>query len=141
MNRMLEIPVIKDIREYKAKQVGPFSTREIIFLLIGGVLAYGIYYFQKLVLGAETVNTSFCIAAMTPALMFGWFKPYGIDLEKFLKAAFISNFVAPKIRRYQSNHLYMKEVMNDMYVVNEESDLKPAKKQKKKKITAKHKLY
>ena len=41
-----------------------------------------------------------------PPLLFGWFKPYGMKLEVFLRTAVISLFIAPKHRKFIINNYY-----------------------------------
>ena len=130
---MLEIPILKDIREYEAKQVGPFSTREVVCLIIGGAFAYGSYFFQKSILGMDVVNSSLCMVLAFPALAFGWAKPYGMKLERFLKSALISNFVAPKTRLLRTNKDFLRKEIEGMYVLEDVVDDNDTSKKRKKK--------
>lgn len=97
---MLEAQIPKDIRKYETKLVGPFTTRQIIFVIIACVLAYITYIFTKAPEG--------CVLVAIPPVVFGYIKPYGMPLEKFIKTAFISNVLSPKNRLYKVNNIFAK---------------------------------
>lgn len=106
---MIEIDIPKDIREYDSKLVGPFTTRQTICLVAGGAVAFAVYSLIKnieLPSDAQLIITGIFII---PFILFGWFKPYGMALEQFLKVALISNFIAPAKRIYEVNNMYIEK--------------------------------
>lgn len=104
---MIEAQIPKDIRKYESKLVGPFTLRQLICFLIGCGCAFLGYKFIGPIFGSNnSVTVAFFLAI--PAIAFGWVKPYGMTLEKFLQTALISNFIAPKHRKYKIKNGYRK---------------------------------
>lgn len=96
----MEIQINKDIGAFAPKLVGPFTARQTISMAIAAPICYGIYSLA-VPLGLQKDVVGFLV--LIPAglgFLFGWYKPYGIPLERFLKTAFISAFVAPTYRKY-----------------------------------------
>lgn len=98
---MIEIRINKDIGSFEPKIMGPFTGRQLVCVIIGGVAAMLIYYLAAPFL---TQSSALFLAAIPAgvAVMFGWVKPLGIPMERFLKSAFVSMFIAPSIRRYKT---------------------------------------
>ena len=102
---MIEAQIPKDIRKYESKLVGPFTLRQLICFLIGCGCAFFGYKIIGPIFGSDnSVTVAFFLAI--PAIAFGWVKPYGMTLEKFLQTALISNFIAPKHRKYKIKNGY-----------------------------------
>lgn len=138
---MIEVPILKDIRSYETYLIGHFTTRQLICggIAIGG--AYLVYYAQKL-MGIEEPVKALMLVAAVPGAAFGWVKPYGLKLEKFLKTAFIDNFIAPKVRPYKIENPIQELVKysgmldeDDTEIVGEED----GKKKVRKKVKTKNK--
>ena len=51
---MIEIEVNQDIREYKTKLIGPFTTRQVICLILGGTTVIGAYNLLQPYLTSDT---------------------------------------------------------------------------------------
>jgi len=127
---MLQTTIPKDIRKYEAKMAGPFTTRQTIFFVIACICAYIAWFLLK--------NVNACFLFAIPAIAFGWVKVYGQPLEKFIKSAFISNFVSPKQRKYKTKNIY-KLAEDDFTPLNEKETKKIKKKYKKE--AKKNELY
>ena len=136
---MIEIEIPKDVRDYEAKLIGPFTTRQL-FCFLGLVGAcFLTYKGTSALLGKD--SSFVVILTMIAAIPFGlvgWFKPYGMHFEKFAKSVFISTILAPAKRLYKIENLYDNF---DKMIDNEEkakiakttnNAVKPAKKPKKK---------
>ncbi len=98
---MIEIRINKDIGSFQPKIIGPFNKRQVACVSIGGVAALLVYS----LVAPYLPQSSALFLAFIPAaaaVLFGWVKPLGIPMEKFLRAAFISTFLAPTIRRYKT---------------------------------------
>lgn len=91
----------KDIRNYKIREVGPFSLREAIFGALTLISAYGAYIAQKLLFGDYSYIPIFLAAA--PFVALGFLKPYGLPFEKWFSTVFAENFLSPAIRPYVSD--------------------------------------
>lgn len=114
-----EIP--KDISKYEAKLIGPLTTRQVIFGVPGAIVGVGCFFLTNKFLPSD-VSTFISIFFAAPFLLCGWVKVYGVHFEKFVSMVFISQFVAPKHRKYRTENLY-----SDL------RDIKVVKKEKKKK--------
>ena len=126
---MIEIEVNQDIREYKTKLIGPFTTRQVICLILGGTTVIGAYNLLQPYLTSDTTTFVCMILAVPFILMSGIFEPHGMKMEDFLKASFVSLVLSPTVRKYELENSYNKQLM-------EERKKKKKKKRKKSKIKA-----
>ena len=126
---MIEIEVNQDIREYKTKLIGPFTTRQVICLILGGTTVIGVYNLLQPYLTSDTTTFVCMILAVPFILMSGIFEPHGMKMEDFLKASFVSLVLSPTVRKYELENSYNKQLM-------EERKKKKKKKRKKSKIKA-----
>ena len=134
---MIEVPVLKDIRAYKTKVVGPFSTRELICAIIAIGCAYACYFVQTKLLGMEEMNGFVVMLAALPGALFGWVRPYGLNFESYMKAVFIDSVLAPKVRPYKPENPYYK-IMKSSKGIEDTTDTKKDKsKPKAKKVRTK----
>lgn len=142
----IEVSIPKEIRNYESKLVGPFSARKIVCLSVAIVGSVGMYQLQK-IMGLERPSGMPCFLGALPGAIF-IFKPYGMKMEKFLKAAFIDNFIAPKNRIYKvENQLskyygFIDDNEDSLELINLETkykdDLENTSKEKEKKILTKN---
>lgn len=126
---MIEIEVNQDIREYKTKLIGPFTTRQVICLILGGTTVIGAYNLLQPYLTSDTTTFVCMILAVPFILMSGIFEPHGMKMEDFLKASFVSLVLSPTVRKCELENSYNKQLM-------EERKKKKKKKRKKSKIKA-----
>ena len=126
---MIEIEVNQDIREYKTKLIGPFTTRQVICLILGGTTVIGAYNLLQPYLTSDTTTFVCMILAVPFILMSGIFEPHGMKMEDFLRASFVSLVLSPTVRKYELENSYNKKLM-------EERKNKKKKKRKKSKIKA-----
>ena len=126
---MIEIEVNQDIREYKTKLIGPFTTRQVICLILGGTTVIGAYNLLQPYLTSDTTTFVCMILSVPFILMSGIFEPHGMKMEDFLRASFVSLVLSPTVRKYELENSYNKQLM-------EERKKKKKKKRKKSKIKA-----
>lgn len=126
---MIEIEVNQDIREYKTKLIGPFTTRQVICLILGGTTVIGAYNLLQPYLTSDTTTFVCMILAIPFILMSGIFEPHGMKMEDFLRASFVSLVLSPTVRKYELENSYNKQLM-------EKRKKKKKKKRKKSKIKA-----
>lgn len=139
---MLEVPILKEIRDYETKLVGPLSFRGLICSGAAIIGAYGIYSIQKL-MGIAEPEGFLCFLGALPGGAFMVIKPYGLKLEVYLKTAFIDTVMAPKKRPYcienpyyellkqceEDNSYSDNEDANNLEIINtENTDNKKSKK-------------
>lgn len=128
---MIEIEIPKDINKYEAKLVGPLTTRQTACLV--GALGLGIPTFSALTnnLGApQDVAIIVMILIVSPFLLVGWIKPYGMAFEKFIQTAFVSNVLSPAKRKYvtDNNFFTYAEIQNVMKYDVKERNKEAARK-------------
>lgn len=129
----IEIEIPKDITKYESKLIGPFTTRQTVCIV--PAVALGIFAFVGLknIIPSQDIRIGLVIISVLPFLLFGWYKPYGLPFEQFLKTAFISNVLAPKNRKYKTENTI---IVDDS---DEESDSNKKEKKKKKNDIKQHK--
>ncbi|CUN17248.1 PrgI family protein [Anaerostipes hadrus] len=126
---MIEVEINQDIRDYKTKLIGPFTTRQVICLVLGGGTVIGAYNLLQPFMTSDTTMIACMIFAIPFILMSGIFEPHGMKMEDFLKASFVSLVLSPTVRKYELENSYNKQLM-------EERKKKKKKKRKKSKIKA-----
>ncbi len=104
---MIEIEIPKDVRDFEAKLIGPFTARQL-FCAIGLALGcYGSYKMAVNLFGeGASVNMLFPIVGAIPFAAVGWFKPYGMHFEKFARSVFVSMFLSPTKRLYKIDNTF-----------------------------------
>ena len=102
---MIEMKIPKEISRYEAKAIGPFTLRQLVCLLIFVPIGGGLYYLTVPYVGTSTAGF-FVLPFGLAAWAFGWYKPYGLKFEKYLKTVFINSFVAPTKRPYKTENFY-----------------------------------
>lgn len=101
---MIEIRVTNEIGGYEPKIIGPFTGRQLLCVVPGAVICY--FIISKL---APILTIDACIPfCAIPAVIgwgIGWCEPYGMKMEKFIQAIFITRVLAPSIRRYKTKNV------------------------------------
>lgn len=98
-----EIP--RDISKVETKFAGPFTVRQLVCGIPGLGLAVGCYFLLRAYVPND-VNFFIDLVIALPFLLCGWIKPYGIPFEKFASIVFVSQFLAPKNRKYCTENTY-----------------------------------
>ena len=102
---MIEIKMPNEINKYEAKAAGPFTLRQLICLIICMPIGIGIFLLAKPFIGVDLAGFLVLIPGAV-AFLFGWYKPYGMKFEKYLRSVFISSFLAPSKRVYKTENFY-----------------------------------
>lgn len=97
----IEKKIPRDISRYEAKLIGPFTTRQICFGVPGILLGIGAFLLLKQYLTSD-VNFFVSASVALPFLCCAAVKPYGIPFEKYVSIVFVSQFLAPKHRKYKT---------------------------------------
>lgn len=100
---MIEIRMIKDIGSYENKVLGPLTLRQLIAVSIAAPIGWGIYRTLSPYLTTDLAGFLLMIPAGC-AYLFGWYKPYGMTFEKFLKSVFVNTVLAPSHRKYKTEN-------------------------------------
>ncbi|MDO4594793.1 MAG: PrgI family protein [Tissierellia bacterium] len=99
---MRDIKIPKEIKEYEAKIAGGLSIRQLLCVVIGGVVLFTTYLMLKDYL--YTLPTILiCTLVIIPFGIFGWLRPYGLPINIFL-LNFFSYFKRAKKRGYVINN-------------------------------------
>lgn len=104
---MIEIRINKEIGEYEAKIIGPFTMRQCICLGIGLPVCYYIFKFLTPILTIDVAGL-FCTIPGVIAYAFGWARPYGMKMEEFIHSVFVNRVLAPSIRKYKTENTVSK---------------------------------
>ena len=131
---MIEIKIPKEINKYEAKFIGPFSLRQTICICLALPACVLIFNFLKPYLGSDATGFV-CIIPASIGWLFGWFKPYGMKFEKFLRSCFISAVLSPTKRKYKSKNYF--ETLNEM-AEKEAQEASVGSKSKSKKKNSKN---
>lgn len=97
---MIEVKTPKNILVYKTKILGPLNIRQTICFTIVGILDFFVY--QMFIKGAQLppeVIFYIFVFLDVPILLFGYYEPMGMPLEKYIKYYMQSMFVSPKYRK------------------------------------------
>lgn len=101
----IEIKIPKEINQYEAKAVGPFTLRQFFSLAACLPFCIGLFLLTKPYIGVDMAG----FVAMVPggvAYLFGWCKPYGMRFEVYMKTTFVNAFLAPRKRLYKTENFY-----------------------------------
>jgi hypothetical protein len=83
MRDKLEIKVCKDIFKYRESIALGLNLRQILCSCLAVVMAVGIYFLTKNILGKETASW-LCIVGASPFAVAGFFNYNGLTIEKFI---------------------------------------------------------
>lgn len=142
---MIEIRTIKDINSYETKLVGPFTGRQALCLAIAVPVGWKLYAMISPFVSTDVATSLLFIPAVI-AYLFGWYKPYGMPLEKFLRSIFVTTVLAPShrvyktVNRQEAANDYLSELdglMTDMYGESTQKSQTPKHKKCKYKISKK----
>lgn len=125
---MIEIEIPKDVRTYESKLVGPLTARQTVCVAIAAPLAILAYNFLDFATGDTRLILSATIAI--PILLFGWYKPFGMKLEDFLRAAAVSALLSPKRRLYKTENVYAEKPTINKQSNNKKNDTVHKKSEK-----------
>lgn len=129
---MIEIRITKEIGDYDPKFVGPFSLRQTVCLVVGGIVCYYIYNVISPIL-TKDIAGFFCMIPAGIALLVGWVKPYGMRTEAFVQSIFTNIVLAPTNRKYKTVNQIERLLSIAELRENSELSAKQRKKQKQPK--------
>lgn len=109
----MEILINQDIRKFKTKDIGNFTFAEVGWILLACGCGYAAYFVQKNYLGE--VNFEACIPWMVPALLFGFFKPFGLSFFQFIRTVINEKMLTPKCYHWESDFVYEMDRFGEIY--------------------------
>ena len=99
------VPVPKDLAKVKTKVAFNLTARQLICFGAGGLIGVPAYMLTRNSLGNEAAAL-LMIGLMLPFFLFGIYEKDGQPLEKVLGHFIRAQFLAPKVRPYQTDNLY-----------------------------------
>jgi hypothetical protein len=140
MRNEIEIKIPKDILKYKENIAMGLNLRQIICSCLAVVMAVGIYFLAKNILGKETASW-LCILGACPFAVAGFFTYNGLYAEQFVAEFFKTSYVKNGMRFFVGeNKIYKKwEAYKNVENAKKHKDKrKRGNKKKGKNSTAEH---
>lgn len=133
---MKDIKIPDEIKAYEAKLIAGFSAKQFALVTAGLLLSILVfanikdYFYMPICMAVVTV-------LFTPFLAFGWFKPYGVSFDKYLKVI-IYSFIRNKKRGYkiQNRSLNILKNINTKNTKEKKKRRRKVEEKTKKKILA-----
>ena len=107
----IEVRINKEVRDYQESVFFGLSLRQLIFALLAVLVAVGVYFGLRNIVGSGDVGWM-CILAAFPFAMGGFFTYNGMTFEKFLLALIRSKLLYSKKLVFRSENLYAKALEN-----------------------------
>lgn len=101
----MEVKINREIRSYTESVFFGLSLRQFILSICACVVAVGLYFLLKPIVGTETTSWV-CILGAAPFAVLGFIKYNGMTAEKFIVAWFKSEFLIPKKLTFHSTNTY-----------------------------------
>ena len=117
----LEIAIPQEITQYEAKLIGPLTTRQTVWSIIGCVAGIGAKMICDKVAPDMWIYAS--TLAFAPCGAIGFFKIYGMPFEQFAIGYIKTNVIAPMKRK--------SIVMNQFAMIDKEMNAKVTDKKEK----------
>ena len=107
----IEVRINKEVRDYQESVFFGLSLRQLIFALLAVLVAVGVYFGLRNIVGTGDIGWM-CILAAFPFAMGGFFTYNGMTFEKFLLALIRSELLYPQMLVFRSENLYAKALEN-----------------------------
>ena len=100
----IEVRIPKEIKEYKEKIIFGLNLRQLISVLVGGIICLSTFFLIKPIVGVDLASDIIIIEAI-PIFAFGFIKVRSFNFETYAKI-FIKHKLGKNKRTYE-NKLYM----------------------------------
>ena len=107
----IEVRINKEVRDYQESVFFGLSLRQLIFALLAVLVAVGVYFGLRNIVGRGDIGWM-CILAAFPFALGGFFTYNGMTFEKFLLAFIRSELLYPPKLVFRSENLYAKALEN-----------------------------
>lgn len=101
----MEVKINREIRNYTESMFFGLSLRQFFFSLLAMIVAVGLYFLLKPIIGLETTSW-ICILGAAPFAVMGFVTYHGLTAEKFLIIWLRSEFLEPKELYCRPTNLY-----------------------------------
>lgn len=100
----IEVRIPKEIKEYKEKIIFGLNLRQLISVLVGGIICLSTFFLIKPIVGVDLASDIIIIEAI-PIFAFGFIKVRSFNFETYAKI-FLKHKLGKNKRTYE-NKLYM----------------------------------
>ena len=107
----IEVRINKEVRDYQESVFFGLSLRQLIFALLAVLVALGVYFSLRNIVGSGEIGWV-CVLAAFPFALGGFFTYNGMTFEKFLLALIRSELLYPRKLVFRSENLYAKALEN-----------------------------
>lgn len=103
----IEVRINKEVRDYQESLFFGLSLRQFLFALLAVLVAVGLYFGLRNVVGSGEIGW-ICVLAAFPFALGGFFTYNGMTFEKFLLAVIRSELLYPRKLVFRAENLYAK---------------------------------
>ena len=104
---LIEVRINKEVRDYQESLFFGLSLRQFLFSLLAVVVAVGLYFALRSVVGSGEIGW-ICVLAAFPFALCGFFTYNGMTFERFLLAVIRSELLYPRKLVFRAENLYAK---------------------------------
>jgi len=108
---LIEVRINKEVRDYQESLFFGLSLRQLLFALLAVLVAVGVYFGLKDIVGSGEIGWV-CVLAAFPFALGGFFTYNGMTFERFLLAVIRSELLYPRKLVFKSENLYAKALEN-----------------------------
>lgn len=101
----MEVRINKEVRDYQESLFFGLSLRQFLFALLAVLVAVGLYFGLRHVMGSGEIGW-ICVLAAFPFALCGFFTYNGMTFERFLLAVIRSELLYPRKLVFKSENLY-----------------------------------
>ena len=101
----IEVRINKEVRDYQESLFFGLSLRQFLFALLAVLVAVGLYFGLRSVVGSGEIGW-ICVLAAFPFALCGFFTYNGMTFERFLLAVIRSELLYPRKLVFRSENLY-----------------------------------
>lgn len=103
----IEVRINKEVRDYQESLFFGLSLRQFVFALLAVVVAVGVYFSLRTIVGTGEIGW-ICVLAAFPFALCGFFQYNGMTFERFILALIRAELIYPKRLVFKSDNLYAK---------------------------------
>ena len=119
----MEVKINREIRNYTESMFFGLSLRQLAFSLLAVLVAVGLYFGLKPMLGTETVSWV-CILGAAPFAAMGFVTYHGMTAEKFVWVWLRSEMLEPRFLTFRPTNIYY-EIMKSRKTGQRKEAVKP----------------
>lgn len=87
----VDIPSIDPI-QHEPKLIFGLTMRQALCVIVGGGLGVGAYFLMNMLVGEQNLCIISALTFMLPAVALGWYRPYNMKCEEYLRLLYFNTF-------------------------------------------------